>query len=81
MILILDALIFVSALIASYLWYRASVRKLRRISKDEVFDRADYNRLITAVNRTQILNSRASLATALATALATLRFVFVELPA
>ena len=38
-----------------------------------VLDAADINRLVTALNRTQILNARAALSTAIATVLAGIR--------
>ncbi|MCX7379833.1 MAG: hypothetical protein NT133_00060 [Alphaproteobacteria bacterium] len=47
------------------------------MSRDEVLDAADMNRLITAMNRNQILNARAALATAAATLLAGAR-VFLD---
>ena len=72
LLIALDALTVISAALASYLWFRASRRKLRRISKHEVLDHADFNRLITALNRAQILNSRAALATGVTTALASI---------
>ena len=73
-LLVLDAIVFVSALIACVLWFRASHRKVRRVSRLETLDHADFNRLITNVNRTQILNAQAALATGIATALAAARF-------
>ncbi|MDN3646046.1 hypothetical protein QWY75_07490 [Pontixanthobacter aestiaquae] len=66
----LDLLTVCIALLACALWLRASRRKVRRISKHETLDYADFNRLVTAVNRTQILNAQAALATGAATALA-----------
>lgn len=71
----LDFLILFSALAASALWLRASSKRLRRISKNEELDHADYNRIVIALNRTQILNSQAALATGLTTALAGLRLI------
>lgn len=46
---------------------------MRRICRDEVLDAADLNRMVVAYNRTQILNARAALATAVAGILAGLR--------
>lgn len=56
----------VAALAAGMLWLRASRRRLRRVSRDETFDHADFNRIVVALNRMRILNSRAALATAVA---------------
>ena len=65
MILILDIIAMVTAFAAAWLWWQASCSTLRRVDKKEEFDYHDFNRLIVAYNRTQILNSRAALATAL----------------
>ena len=73
--LALDLLIIAAALASAWLWWAASRHRVRRISRDEVLDAADINRLVTALNRTQILSSRAALATALAAALAGLRLL------
>jgi hypothetical protein len=69
----LDLLIIAAALASAWLWWAASRNRVRRISRHEVFDAADINRLVVALNRTQILSSRAALATALAALLAALR--------
>jgi hypothetical protein len=52
-----------SAILAAWLWFQASRRKVRRISYRETLDAADFNRIITALNRAQLLNSRAAVAT------------------
>jgi hypothetical protein len=65
MIVFLDIAAMVTALAAAWLWWQASHSTLRRVEKTEAFDYHDFNRLIVAYNRTQILNSRAALATAL----------------
>ena len=70
---VLDVLIVGAALVSAWLWWVASRHRMRRISRHEVLDAADMNRLVTAMNRTQILNSRAALTTALAAVLAALR--------
>ena len=75
---LLDFTIVLLALAASVLWFRASHRKVRRISKHETLDHADFNRLATALNRAQILNSQAALATGMATGLAALRLILLE---
>ncbi len=69
----LDAAIVVAALASSWMWWLASCQRVRRISRTEELDAADINRMVTALNRTQILNSRAALATAAATVLAGVR--------
>jgi hypothetical protein len=69
----LDLLIVVAALASAWLWWQASGRHVRRVTRDEVIDAADINRLVTALNRTQILNARAALATACAAVLAAIR--------
>lgn len=71
---LLDITAMVAALIASWLWFLSSRQRLRRISRLETLDAADLNRLIVAVNRTQILNSQAALATTLSALIAALRF-------
>jgi hypothetical protein len=65
MIAILDVIAMLTAFAAAWLWWQASCSTLRRVEKTEEFDYHDFNRLIVAYNRTQILNSRAALATAL----------------
>lgn len=60
----------IAALAAGVLWLLASRRRLRRLSRGETFDHADFNRVVVALNRMQILNSRAALATAIAALLA-----------
>ncbi len=75
---ILDALIIVAMLLSALLWLFASRNRLRRVSRHEVLDYADINRIVTAVNRAQILNARAALMTALAAFLAALR-VMIDL--
>jgi membrane protein implicated in regulation of membrane protease activity len=69
----LDVAIIVAALASAWLWWRASRQRLRRISRNEVLDHADINRIVIAMNRTQILNSQGALATAIAALLAGLR--------
>jgi hypothetical protein len=73
MILILDILILTATITSAWLWWLASRNRLRRISRTEVLDAADINRIVTALNRTQILNSRAALSTASAALLAAMR--------
>lgn len=61
---ILDTLTILSALLASWLWYMAGSRSVRRISRHELLDSQDINRLVVAMNRSAILNRRAAMATA-----------------
>ena len=68
----IDTLIVCTAFLASALWFRASRRKVRRIRRNEELDYHDFNRIITAMNRTQILNAQAALATAATTILASI---------
>jgi fumarate reductase subunit C len=74
LVLTLDLVALVAALAAAWFWYLASGRRLRRISRDETLDAADINRIVIAINRNQILNSRAALAAAVAALLAAVRF-------
>ncbi|MFC1457063.1 hypothetical protein ACETIH_10105 [Microvirga arabica] len=71
---ILDLLAMVAAFAAAVLWWQACSRSVRRISRFEALDAADINRIVVAINRNQILNRRAALATAAATFLAALHF-------
>lgn len=75
-ILILDVLIVCAAGGSAWLWWAASRRKVRPVRRDEVLDAADINRIVTAMNRAQILNSRAAVATGCAAFLAILRLWF-----
>ncbi|MFC5508482.1 MULTISPECIES: hypothetical protein [Hyphomicrobiales] len=73
MIVVLDGVIGLCALASSYVWWLASRQRLRRISRLEELDAADMNRLVTVLNRTQILNARAALLASATAALAALR--------
>lgn len=64
-ILALDVFAMLSAIGAALLWFAASRRRLRRVSYREVLDAADLNRIVVGINRTQILNARAALATSI----------------
>ena len=66
LLLPLDIVIIVAATASGVLWYKASGGKMRRVSATEHLDHQDLNRLVVAFNRTQLLNRRAALATALA---------------
>lgn len=74
MLFAFDLAIVAMSLVSGWLWYLASRNRLRRLSRDEVLDAADINRMIVTMNRTQILNARAAVATACAAMLAALRF-------
>lgn len=67
---ILDIAIVAAAVASAWFWLQASTRRLRRVSKFEDFDHADFNRVVTALNRAGELNARAALATACASLLA-----------
>ncbi len=69
-ILAIDFGIVAAALASAWLWWKASTQHIRRIRRTEELDAADINRIVTALNRAQILNSRAALATAIAAFLA-----------
>jgi hypothetical protein len=73
MIFGLDITIGLGALASSYLWWRASRQRLRRMSRLEELDAGDMNRIVTALNRTQILNARAALLASATAALAAVR--------
>jgi hypothetical protein len=61
--LLLDILALASALVAAWLWFRASSFRTRRVSKGEELNHLDLNRIVTSMNRAQTLNRRAALAT------------------
>jgi hypothetical protein len=73
LVIILDLAIILCAAASGLFWYLASRRQVRRISRSEVLDSRDINRLIVAFNRAQLLNRRAALATAATGLLAALR--------
>jgi hypothetical protein len=64
----------ITAVLAAILWAMACRHTLRRVSKREVVDASDLNRMIVVINRSQILNARAALMTALSTLLLAIRF-------
>ncbi len=70
----LDLGAIITAIFASAFWYQAGARTVRRVSRFEVFDVADINRMVTAMNRSAILNRRAALASAASAACFALRF-------
>lgn len=64
----------VAALVAAFLWWQSCRRTVRRVSRYEELDAADLNRLVVAINRNQLLNGRAALASAVAAFLAASSF-------
>lgn len=74
LIYLLDIIIALVAVMAGWFWFKASRRRTRRICRHEQLDSADLNRIITNINRTQILNARAALATGLVALLGILRY-------
>lgn len=71
----LDLFGCISGFLAGYLWLRASGRTVRRVSLNEDLDAADINRLVTAINRANILNRRAALAATASAVSVALRFL------
>lgn len=72
---ILDLVALSGALAAAWLWFAASQNRVRRISKNEIISSADLNRIVVSINRSQILNSRAALATAISACAVALRLL------
>lgn len=79
MIVALDIAILLSATLSAWFWWKASGKKLRRIAHDEVLDSHDINRIVVTINRGQILNARAALATAISAGLVAVRFFVILL--
>lgn len=73
--LVLDLMIALAACLSAWFWWAASRQRVRRISRTEELDAGDMNRIVTALNRTQILNARAALFTALAAVSAAARIL------
>jgi len=71
---ILDAFALVTAFVAAWFWLLASRGRVRRVSYTEELNAADLNRLVVAINRSQLLNSRAALATAVSAFAVAIRF-------
>ncbi|MGQ0456639.1 MAG: hypothetical protein ACT4OU_06220 [Hyphomicrobium sp.] len=74
MILALDIASLVTALAAAWFWYLASGKSIRRLQRTEEIDYHDFNRLVVAFNRTQQLNARAALITAVSALCVAARF-------
>jgi hypothetical protein len=62
----LDFAAVLATVLAAYLWFIASGERIRRVSKTEEINSLDLNRIIVTMNRTQMLNARAALASAMA---------------
>lgn len=75
MLFIFDLIAMISAFLAAWFWLWASARQLRRVSRDEVLDAHDLNRIVVAYNRSQLLNGRAALATAVSALAVALRLL------
>jgi hypothetical protein len=73
-VLVLDVLGVATALLAAWWWYLAGTRRLRRVSRSEALDAADFNRIVTAINRNSVLSCRAALAAAVSAVSIALRF-------
>lgn len=73
LVVALDLAIVACAALSGLFWYLASRRQVRRISRREVLDSGDINRLIIAFNRAQLLNRRAAMATSATGMLAAIR--------
>jgi hypothetical protein len=74
LIALVDVAAIATSLAAAWLWFQASRRTVRRVSYREELDAADLNRLVTALNRTNLLNGRAAAASGLAALLVAARF-------
>ncbi|VVT31979.1 hypothetical protein RHIZ404_230450 [Rhizobium sp. EC-SD404] len=59
----------------SFLWWASGRHRVRRIKRRGELSAADINRLVVALNRSQMLNTRAAFTTACACALAGLQLV------
>lgn len=63
---VLDVTIILAAVMSPWFWLQGAGKRQRRVSKFEDFNHADLNRLVTALNRTRILNPPAAVTTAVA---------------
>ncbi len=75
LILIIVIAAISTAVVAAWLWFQASGRTVRRISYRETLDAGDFNRIVTALNRAQLLNSRAAIATGISALCVAFRFL------
>jgi hypothetical protein len=74
-LLVFDIATVALTFLAAYLWFNASHTRHRRISRGETLDAADLNRIIVELNRSQIANERAALATGAAGAALAVRLL------
>ena len=65
----IDICAIAASIAAAVLWYRASATEIHRVTFHEVFDYHDLNRVIVAINRNNLRNRSAALASAIAAAL------------
>jgi hypothetical protein len=72
---LLDVLAIGAALLSAWLWYKAGMCRTRRITLGETLDARDFNRIVTALNRSSILNRRAALATAVSAIIVALKLM------
>lgn len=77
---VLDLAVVAASVASGGFWLRAAGKPQRRISKFEDFSHADLNRVVTALNRSRILNARAAVATAIAALLRGVRVALDLLP-
>jgi hypothetical protein len=73
-VLVLDALGVATALLAAWWWYLAGTRRPHRVSRLAALDAADFNRIVTAINRNGVLSCRAALAAAVSAVCVAMRF-------
>jgi hypothetical protein len=73
-LLALDVATIAATVLASWLWFVASGRRIRRVSRFEELDAADLNRIVIAINRSNLLNRRAALASGVAALLVATRW-------
>lgn len=77
--LFLDSVAIVAALLASWLWFKSSQNRVRRVSKGEELNATDINRIVVSINRSQILNAQAALVTAVSAIAVALRMIIALL--
>ena len=77
---ILDLGTILASAVAAWLWYRASIVQISRVSAEETFDHRDINRVIVSMNRSGIRNRRGALASAIAAAMLALDLGFTQFP-
>jgi Tfp pilus assembly pilus retraction ATPase PilT len=80
MLIILDVSAIAVTLLAALLWWKASGAKLRRMTLHEELNALDINRIIVSINRSQQLNMRAAIASALSAMIIAMRFAAGMIP-